>query len=628
MLAKIREKTQSIFAIFLLVLFLIPFALWGTYSYFESVSREAVAEVNGMEIGLQAYRQALEQLRDPRNPRLLEDPAIKQLVVEGLIDQVLLVQAARDSGYRIGDERLARSIRELPYFQRNGRFDQKLYEELLRREGIGVQEFESRHRGEQIAAQVRDGLVESAVVTEDDLQSVIRLLRQQREVAQVLISVERFLAGLPVTAKEIEQYYRDNSERFRVPEEVRIEYLQLSVPKLASGLTIEENELRRAYEQEADRYVIPEQRHAAHILAMLSEQATAQDVEKARARIEALARRARAGEDFGVLARKHSDDADSAGRGGDLGTIRRGILPPELEAIVYALKPGEISGPVRTAYGYHLVKLIDYTPERRRPFEAVRKEIEQRLRRRKAEERFYESVEQLRNLAYEQPDSLEPAARALGLKIERSQWFTRAGGQGLEMHPRVVEAAFHPEVLEERRNSDVIELDADTALVLRVTDHRPARLEPLEAVRARIERELRRRKAEEAARALGERLLAQLEQGAAFAAMAKKHGLVYQPPRLFTRETPGLDPRLLEAVFRAPRPAPGRTAYGGVLLGEKGYVLYALSRVIEPDPAKADTTARERARRLLLSRRGAEYYSYYRLRLRQLAEVEIYKDRL
>lgn len=629
MLTKIREKTQSLFAIFLLVLLIIPFALWGTYSYFEHVSRDAVAEVNGTEIGLQAYRQALEQLRDPRHPRLLEDPAIKQLVVEGLIDQVLLVQAAEHSGYRIGDERLAQLIRELPYFQREGRFDRRLYEELLKREGLSVRQFEERRRAEQITAQVQAGLVESAIVTEDELRGVIRLLRQEREVAQAFIPTDRYLAGVKVATEEIERYYQANAERFRTPEAVRLEYLRLSVPELAARQTISEEEIRRVYEQEAERYGTPEQRRVAHILVALSASAPAPEAEQARARIEALARRARAGEDFGALARQHSDDADTAGRGGDLGVIRRGILPPELEAAVYALKPGEVGGPVRTAYGYHLVKLTAYTPQRRKPLEAVRQELEERLRRRKAEERFYELIEQLRNLAYEQPDSLEPAARALGLRIEHSDWFTRAGGSGLGSQPRVIEAAFHPEVLEQRRNSDVIELDADTAVVLRVADHRPARLEPLETVRAQLERELRHRKAEEAARALGERLLAQLDQGVALATVAKQHGLVYQPPRRLTRETPDVDRRLLEAVFRAAHPAPGRTAvYGGVALGEKGYVLYALTRVIEPDPVSADAATRERAQRLLQQRRGAEYYAYYRARLRQLADIEIYKDRL
>jgi peptidyl-prolyl cis-trans isomerase D len=630
MLTKIREKTQSIFAFFLLILLVIPFALWGTYSYFEGVSREAVAEVNGTEIGLETYRRALEQFRDPRNPTLLKNAAFKRLVVERLVDEVLLAQAAQDNGYRIGDEALARLIRGLPYFQHDGQFDRERYRQILERQGLSVRAFEERLRAEKMTAQVMAGLIESGFVTEDDLDHLVRLLGQQREAAYLIVPAARFEARVQVSADEIERYYRDQAERFRTPEAVRVEYLRLSVADLAARQQLSEDELRRAYEQEADRYGTPERRRVAHILIALPEAAAPAEVESARARIEELARRVRAGEDFASLARQYSEDPDSAKRGGDLGEIRRGLLPPALETAVYALKPGEVSAPVRTAYGFHLVKLTDYKPARRKPFEAVRRELEDRVRRRKAEAEFYDLVERIRNIAYEQPDSLEPVAQAAGARIERSDWFTREGLRtGIAASPKVVEAAFQPEFLEMRRNSDVIELDQDTVVVLRLSNHRPAALKPLEAVRAEIEHRLRQEKAVAAARELGQTLLERLSRGEDLAVLAQQHGLRAQPPQRLRRDARTPDRRLVEAIFSAPRPAAdGSLAYGGVDLGEQGYALYALARVIEIDPAKAEPELRNRARALLRERRGAEYYVYYRERLRRLANVEIYDSRL
>ncbi len=636
MLTEIREKTQSLFAIFLIALFIIPFALWGTYSYFERATREVVAEVNGTQIGLEVYRQALEQLRDPRNPRLLENAAVKRLVVERLIGEVLEAQAAREHGYRVGDDALARLIHELPYFQRNGRFDPELYRQTLQRQGLGIQAFEERLRAEKVTAQVMAGLSESGFVTAADLDDVIRLLGQEREAAYLLVPAERFLPKIAVSAEQIERYYRDHADLFRTPEAVRVEYVRLSVAEVAARQRLSEDELRRAYEEEADRHGAPERRRVAHILIALPEGAPPEQVEKARAQIEALERRVRAGEDFAALARRYSEDPDSAKRGGDLGEIRRGLLPPALEAAVYALEPGEVSRPVRTAYGFHLVKLTDYTPAHRKPFAAVRRELEERLRRRKAEAEFYELVEKMRNLAYEQPDSLEPVAQVAGARIERSDWFTRTGGgSGLAASPKAVEAAFHPDVLEARRNSEVIELDQDTIVVLRLHDHRPAALRPLEEVRAEIEGRLRREKAEAAARELGERLLARLEQGGeGLVALARQYGLQVQPPRRWRHDTRTPHRRLVEAIFAAPRPAApgvsdqGSVIYGGVDLGEKGYAIYALTRVIEPDPAAAEPEVRNRALALLRERRGAEYYLHYRDRLRRRADVEIYESKL
>lgn len=629
MLAKIREKTQGIIASVILILIVIPFAFWGINSYFEGGGSVAVAKVEGVDITQQAYRQAMEQLRGV-DPKLLEDRQMRQMVLEGLIDQTLLVRDAENKGYRIGDARLGQMIRELPYFQRDGRFDPDLYQTLLRREGIGMREFESRRRSEQMIGQLRAGLSDSGFVTEADLAGVVRLLAQEREIAVATIGTEPFLTRAVVGEAEAAQYYQSHQDQFSTPEQVRIEYLRLSAEGLIENYRPGAEELKRAYAEEAGRYVVPEKRRASHVLIQLAPQAPEAEAKQAAAKIEDIARQARAGNDFAQLAKQHSDDKDSGAKGGDLGEIRRGVLPKELEDAIYALKRvGELAPPVRTSYGWHLARLTAHTPEKRKSFAEARKELVDLVRKRRGEERFLELSEKFRNLVYEQPDSLKPAAEALGLAVQQSDWFSRAGGSGLTAQSRIVEAAFHPDIRGQGRNSDAIEVGADALVALRVIGHRPESARPLSEVRAQIERVLREERAQAAARNLGEGLLKELRAGAKLEALAKNHGLKLQPPKSATRDqTAGLDRRIVEAAFQAPRPEGGRPAYGGVALGGQGYALFAVQRVKEPDLAKADAVLKDKVRKVLSARRGADYYANYRAGLRKAADVKINYDKL
>jgi peptidyl-prolyl cis-trans isomerase D len=629
MLTTIREKTQGIIATFIIVLIAIPFALWGINSYFEGGSRLDVASINGEKISEQAYRSTLEGFRRQLDPRMADSPEVKRMVVDSLVEQTLLLRDAEERGFRLSDERLARTIRELPYFQNAGRFDPKLYESLLRREGIGVNEFEARRRTEAVTAQIQAGFVESGIVTATEVDRLVRLLQQRREVAYVTIEAERFRATTNVSEEEIQQYYNAHPELFRTQEQVRIEYVRLSAPELIRDYRPSEEELRRAYEEDSTKNQRPETRRAAHVLITLSPSASEEEVSRARAKIEAIEAEARGGADFAKLARTHSQDTDSAARGGDLGEIRTGVLPRALEEAVFALKPGELTRPVRTEYGYHLAKLTAYTPAVQRPFAEMKPQLEKQLRQRKGEERFYEASERFRNLAYEQADSLLPAAEALGLKVETSDWFGRSGGSGIAAQPRVVEAAFSPEVLEQKRNSDAIEVGGDTLVSIRIAGHRPAEAKPLGEVSAQIQRTLRQEAAEKTARDLGGKVVEELNAGQSLAAVARKHGLSVQGPKTLVRDQPqGFDRSIVEAVFRAPWPEAGAAVHGGVDLGSRGFAVYALTQVIEADPAKVDAETRDKARKLLAAQRGGGYYSAYRGALKQKADIKVHQDRL
>ncbi len=628
MLSTIREKTQGIIATFILALITIPFALWGVNSYFDTGGQINVAKVGGIEISQNTYRNEIDRLRGRVEPKTLDNPRFKQTILDNLIDQTLIVQHAEDQGYRISNTQLAEIIRHQPSFQRDGQFDSAQYEALLRREGMSPREFEARVREDILIAQVQAGISESRIIAQAEVADLARLLAQEREVAYALIGADALMAKVAVSGQDIEQYYSAHPEMFQFPEQVRVEYLRLSAGDLNQNQQPTEEELKKVYAEEAARYVVPEKRRASHILISLPAQPAENQVKEALAKIRDIAKLARANADFAGLAKKHSADSVTAAQGGDLGEIRRGVLPKEMEDAVYALKSGGVSQPVRSTYGYHLVKLTAHTPEKRKAFADVRKELVEAVRRRQGEERFFEISEKFRNLVYEQPDSLVPAAKALGLEIRKSEWFSHAGGTGMAAHPKVVQAAFEPDVLNQTRNSDAIEISADTLVAIRVAERRPAGRKPLAEVRPQVERALKQERALQQARQLGEEALQELRAGGSLETLARKRGFKYLPPKTLTRrQTAGVDPRIVESAFRAPRPDGDKPVHDLVDLGAQGYTVLALKRVRDAS-GKPDNALQQQALALLTAHRGSDYFANYRAGLRQKAEIKTFPDQI
>ena len=251
MLSTIREKTQGIFATFILILVIVPFALWGINSYFDTGSKINVAKAGDIDISQVKYRRELDRLRGRVEPATLDSIQFKQRILDSLIDRALLTHDTEAQGYRLSDARLAQTIRELPDFQRDGRFDSALYEITLRREGMNPHDFESLVREESRAMQVQSGLSESGFVTRTDVSTLIRLLSQEREVAYTVISPDAVMFKGSVSSQEIEQYYSSHTDLFQIPEQVRVEYLQFAAADLNSGGQPTEEDLKKAYAEEA-----------------------------------------------------------------------------------------------------------------------------------------------------------------------------------------------------------------------------------------------------------------------------------------------------------------------------------------------------------------------------------------
>ncbi len=623
-----RKRLQKLLVGFVVVLIGIPFAFFGIEQYFQYTADTSVARVGDVAIEAEDLRRALQQERQRLREmlgvealRALDERALQRQVLEGLIRRALLVQAAYGWGLSVEPVRVGLAIRQLPVLQdAEGRFDPERYRRLLAAQGLSVSQFEAGVREDLLVDQIRRGVGGTAFVTAPELDLWIRIQGERREVGYLLLPLERFTTGWEPDEEALRAYYEAHRDEFLRPEQVSIRYVELSVEDLAREEQVTEEELRTYYEEHAADYQAPEQRRARHILIRVAPEAPEEEVAEARARAEALLEEIRGGADFAELARRHSQDPGSARQGGDLGFFGPGVMDPAFERAVFALKePGEVAGPVRTPFGFHLVQLVEVRPGETRPFEAVREEIAQRLRREKAARRFFDLSEQLANLSFENPGSLEPAAEALGLEIREAGPFTREAGEGIAARPEVRRAAFDPEVLEGGNNSDPVELAPDHWVVLRVKEHRPAAPRPLEEVRQEVMERVREERAREAAREAAEEALRRLREGEDPAQVAEELGGRWErPAEPMGRAAATVPGSVLQAAFQAGLPEGEGPLYVTASVPGEGEAVVAVFRVLPGDPAALEEETR---RRLLRAFEGQRQEAELEAFLRALEEV-------
>lgn len=631
MLQKIRDKATGWIAYTIIPLIAIPFALWGVDSYFGGSGRQVVAEVNGEPVTQQALQREVRQQRDRlaqlfggRLPEgALDEDALRDQALQTLIRRELLRQTAHARGYRVSAQAVAQELARIPVFQQDGTFDAERYTRILEAQRLTPQAFEADLARGLVLEQLETGVSGTTPVTAARVADYLDLALQVREVDYLHLPASAWAPPKEEIGSEaVQAYYNEHQDRFRAPERVRLDYVLLDPETLEEDLELSEAELRRQYEMQRDRFTTPEERRAAQILVRVPEEAGEGAVQEARAVVQEARARILAGESFAQVAREVSDDRLTAAEGGDLGWLQRGDLGNALDGVLFTMAPGEVSHPVRTAEGFHLLKLESVRPPQTEPFAAVRERLEADLRARRSESRLMELNERLMTQAFEHPRSLEPAAEATGLKIQRSDWITRSEGEGIGALEAVRKAAFSSQVLQEGQNSDLIELSDGRAVLLRVARHEPSRPRPLAAVEERIRERIRAERAREAAEAAGLDLLEAVRAGEPWDAITANLAVDVTAKRLrLRRNSDAVPARVREAVFALD----GTGAVTGVSLQDGDYALVQLQAVKTPEP---DEEQRTRAREHLRSVYGAAEFEAVLRHLEHGADIEIHRDRL
>lgn len=637
MLQAIREHTAGWIAGFIIVLLAIPFALWGVNNYFTTQVETWVAKVNGVEIDQAEYQERMANYRqrlaammgEQFDPTIFEQPEYKKQFVESLVKERVLIQATGEAGYAIPAQRVAQEIAGYQTFQVNGQFDGETYRRVLQRVGMSPREFEQRIRETLKSQAVPDALRASQVVTDAELDKVIRMQNQTRTFDYFTLRPESFREQVSATDEEIQAYYDEHSEEFMTPEKVRIRYLELDASELADTIEVDEGTLRGWFEENRHSYLTAEQRLTSHILIEVPSDASPAAVEAARkAAQEARERIVEGGDKFAEVAREVSDDAGSAQAGGDLGWIERGQMSGDFEEALFALEKGEVSKPVKTGYGFHVIKLRDIQEPQGQTFEEAREQVAADYRESEAERLYLEQADRLVDLTYENPGSLDPAADALGLEIQTAGPFTRQGGEGIAADQAVVDAAFSDLVLKDRVNSDPVELGPNHIAVVRVTEHMESKLKPLNEVRGEIRETLLAQKTEAAAEERAEALVERLESGeedlASVAASVERQPVSADSVQ---RGAPGHPGALLDQVFSLPAPE-SPPSYHALAAGQGATAVVAFRDVTPGDPAALSDSQRQRLRQQLAQQYVRAEAEALIGSLQTKAEVKIAEDRL
>ncbi|MFO7808113.1 SurA N-terminal domain-containing protein [Guyparkeria sp.] len=636
MLMDIREKIRGWLAYVIVGLISIPFALWGVGEYLGGGKDTLVAEVEGEEITARELDQAFSERRQQLiaqserqvTAEMIEEMGLQRQVLDQMINERLLIQFTREQGYTVPDGLVAATIRGISAFQRDGQFDREAYERRLAQQGMSVDQFENDVRRDLLFNTLDNALVGSAFVTDPEVRQLVSLRDQSREIGLVHIDREAVSAGIDDPDEStLKAYYDERVEAFQRPEQVKLAYIEITPEKLAASQEVSDAALQSAYEDYRDRQAEEAVRRARHILVQLPGNADAAAVDEARERLETAREAIESGQStFEEKAAELSDDGSTRDGGGDLGRVGEGEIAESFDRAVADLGEGEISEPVRTRFGWHLIQVYEVSQAEVPPLEEARGDLIEQLKQDAAERAYYDAAEELASVSYEQPDSLVPAAEAVGLEIEASGWISREDGDGIGERRVVREAAFDEAVLEERFNSQLVDLDNSHAVVLRVEEQREAQPMPFEEVRDQVVAQWRAEQVEAAISELAEAIESDLVSGKdPSERVADVDAANWTPAQWVGRgdASDEMPAEALSAGFGLPRPGDQALSATTTQLSGGDVAVVVLSGVRAGEPSEMDAETRNSLAGQLENNQANRLIDAFMRSLRAEADVEI-----
>ena len=621
MLQNIRDNSQGWIAKTIIGIIVVLMAFTGIEAIFQATTNsQNAATVNGEDISQNELsqavdmqrRQLMQQLGKDFDASLLDEKMLRESALKGLIDRKLLLQGADEAKFAFSEGALDQVILLTPEFQVDGKFSSERFDQVIRQLGYSRMQFRQMLAQEMLIGQLRAGVAGSGFVTDAEVLAFARLEKQTRDFATLNVKADP--AAVKLTDDEVKAYYDEHAKEFMTPDQVVIDYLELKKASFFDQVTVKDEDLQAAYQKEIAN--LSEQRRAAHILIEVNDKTTEA---QAKAKIEEVQARLAKGEKFEALAKEFSQDPGSANNGGDLGYAGPGVYDPAFEKSLYSLAKDQVSEPVRTDFGFHLIKLLGVEAPEVPSLASLKDKLTRDLKAAQVEQRFVEATKQLEDSAFEASDLAQPAAD-LKLTVHTSKPFGREGGEGIAANRAVVTAAFSTEVLDESANSTAIELDPDTVIVLRAKEHlKPAQL-PLESVSAAIRAQLTKEHASAAAKTKAEKLIADLRDGKAPLDKAVD-GQDWKTTEAATRGQEGVEPAVLQALFRMPKPAAkDKPTFTSVTLPDGSLMIVRLNGVNE---AAAPTDEEKvQYRRFLASREGQQDFAAYRKQLESQADIK------
>ncbi|MGQ4876999.1 SurA N-terminal domain-containing protein [Billgrantia sp. LNSP4103-1] len=603
MLQSIRDRSRSWGAKIIVGAVVVTMALFGIESLVGLFGGggDEVAQVNGESITRQELEMEVQRAIRSGEVPPEQERALRGQVLEEMIGERLMQDFAEGGGLYLSDEQLDHVIVTLPEFQdQDGRFDADLFRNRLAGAGFTPTSFRTALRVDLKRQQLQQGLALSEIVLDGERETLAELQRQVRSFRYHTLSAEELDEPVQVSEQELQVYYEENSERYQRPEQVRLEYVVVDREKMAEQVEVSEDALRQEWQErgrDADRRV-------SHIMATFGDERSRDDAIE---RLEEVRERLAEGDTFDELALQYSEDPSTAEQGGDLGVISRGFFGDAFDESAFALAPGQVSGIVETENGLHLIKVTELDQP---SFEEIRDELARELGLEQVTGEFNRRVQELIDESFA-ADDLASVAESLELELHESDWVSRDGGSGVLSEPGVMSEAFSEDVLVEGFNSEVIELDADRRMVLRVADHREATVLPLDEVRDQVAQAVEQRKQREALLDVARERIERLRSG-------EDLELEWHQVEQATRQQGDAPGAVLRAAFRLPHPEAGEAVFGYASDGERIHLI-ALDSV---EAGEADEQTEAFVARMTDQLRAQAAIQGLRSHLRETAEIE------
>jgi len=643
MLQAIRNKMHGWPSVILLGICVLAMSLFGMESYFTSHNDTFVAKVGKHEISQNDFQNRVNQLRqqaadeqgDHFDSSVFEKPEVKQQILDAMVDQQLLLQTNDDWGMRVSDQAVRDYIATIPAFQLNNQFDPTTYRTYLESQRKTPDSFESDIRSSLSGQLIPDAVNDTTIVTDATMDRFLSLISQRRDLRYFVLPRPK-LADDQVTDAQIDAFYKAHQADYMNPEQVSVKYLEVNGADLKPDAAPSDDDLKKRYEDEKQRFVQPEQRLVSHILINVPANATPDQQKAALAKAEKIAAQATPG-NFASLAKQDSEDLGSKIQGGDLGWLQKGVTNAPFEAAMFALQKNQISKPVLSPDGYHIIFLRDLRSGETKPFNEVRDQLVKELSTGGKDRKYNEVAGKLSDNTYQNPSSLEPAAAALSIPIKTTALFSRQGGSDvLSSNPKFVAAAFGDDVLVQGNNSALVDLGNNHSVVLHIDKHVPAALRPLAEVKADVQKKILDERTVAAEKKQADEMIASLNKGDAMTSVAASvHATIKTVVEAVRSQAPQAQVTaattpapLLKQAFLMPHPAAGKSQFAAVDMQDGTFALLAVDKVQDGDLSKVPPEEHDALRQQMAQAYGAEATRELIEQLRAKTKIQINKAQM
>jgi peptidyl-prolyl cis-trans isomerase D len=636
MLGTIRDKATGWIAGVIVGALIISFAFWGVSFYFGQGGDVNVATVNGTDINLKSFQRSFYTLRKQMQS-MLEDDAltleeeqfVKEETLKRLVETEVINQVIADAGLRVTDQKLVETIRKLEYFKGDEGFDRDKYERTIISMGMDPVVFEAQLRMDLLSEQLQAGLSESLFVLESELNEVMQIQSQTRDLTYSILNLTSYIDKDDVADSEIEAYYKAHPEKFADPEKVKVEYVELDVNELAKTITTDDEEsLRAYYNDNKDNYDVVEQRSVTKLFVKVDEKSTEEDKAKAKEVIDAAMLMIKEGKDFEAVIKTFTEEGKGALEFSEHAFMAKGIMDKEVDEFLFSSDEGAISEPIETKSGFNIVKVGEIRGGPKNVYETVAEQVKADYQKSEAELQFFELADQLTNLSYEHSDTLELASEAIGRSVIESDYFSKENPpEGILSNSKVIASSFDPELMNTGQNSEAIEVGDNHIVVLRVVDHKAASIKPLADVRDDVIASIWLQQAEDKIKKASENIAEQLKSGAKPDSISSDVEIEWTTVEKVKRDDVNVNRAVLRNAFQAGKPMDDKPIVLTNRLGSGDYAIILVTAAHDGEVVADDETSKKYDIELRRSRGTTEWQEFIK-DARSRADVKLFKDNI